>query len=150
MLQALRSRVRVPIRWILFNLPNPSSRTLALGSTQPLIEMSTRDLPGNKGRLARNTDNHTAICEPIVWRKCGSIDVSQSYGPSPPVTGIALPFYIYLCTNIRIYMYFCGVFNNDTVSRLVHTAANKKTISQETCGKKYSWFHFRHYFRICQ
>jgi hypothetical protein len=28
------------------NLPNPSSRTMALGSTQLLTEMSTRDLPG--------------------------------------------------------------------------------------------------------
>jgi hypothetical protein len=35
MLQAGRSRVRVPVRWIFFNLPNPSSRTMALGSTQP-------------------------------------------------------------------------------------------------------------------
>jgi hypothetical protein len=26
--------------------PNPSSRTMALGSTQPLTEMSTRNLPG--------------------------------------------------------------------------------------------------------
>jgi hypothetical protein len=29
-----------------FNLPNPSSRTMALGSTQPLTEMSARNLPG--------------------------------------------------------------------------------------------------------
>jgi hypothetical protein len=29
-----------------FNLPKPSSRTMALGSTQPLTEMSARDLPG--------------------------------------------------------------------------------------------------------
>jgi hypothetical protein len=29
-----------------FNLPNPSSSTTALGSTQPLTEMSTRNLPG--------------------------------------------------------------------------------------------------------
>jgi hypothetical protein len=29
-----------------FNLFNPSSRTMALGSTQPLTEMSTRNLPG--------------------------------------------------------------------------------------------------------
>jgi hypothetical protein len=29
-----------------FNLPNPSSRTMALESTQPLTEMSTRNLPG--------------------------------------------------------------------------------------------------------
>jgi hypothetical protein len=28
-----------------FNLPNPSSRTMTLGSTQPLTEMSTRNLP---------------------------------------------------------------------------------------------------------
>jgi hypothetical protein len=47
MLQAGRSRVRVPMRWIFFyNLQNPSSRTMALGSTQPLTEMSTRNLPG--------------------------------------------------------------------------------------------------------
>jgi hypothetical protein len=28
-----------------FNLPNPSSRTMALGSTQPLTEMSIGNLP---------------------------------------------------------------------------------------------------------
>jgi hypothetical protein len=49
-----------------FNVPNPSSRTMALGSTQPLTEMSTRNLPGGKGRPAHKTDNLTAICEPIV------------------------------------------------------------------------------------
>jgi hypothetical protein len=32
-----------------FNLPNPSSRTKALESTQPLTEMSTRNLAGVKG-----------------------------------------------------------------------------------------------------
>jgi hypothetical protein len=49
-----------------FNWPNPSSRTMALASTQPLTEMSTRNLPGGKGLPARNADNLTAICEPIV------------------------------------------------------------------------------------
>jgi hypothetical protein len=45
------------LRWIFFNLPNPSSRTMALGSTQPLTEMSTRNLPGGgKGRLTRKAD----------------------------------------------------------------------------------------------
>jgi hypothetical protein len=29
-----------------FNLPNPSCHTKALGSTQPLTEMTTRNLPG--------------------------------------------------------------------------------------------------------
>jgi hypothetical protein len=32
------------------NLPNPSSRTMVLGSTQPLTEMSTSYLPGGTGR----------------------------------------------------------------------------------------------------
>jgi hypothetical protein len=49
-----------------FNWPNPSSRTMALGSTQPLTEMSTRNIPGGKGRPARGANNLTAICEPIV------------------------------------------------------------------------------------
>jgi hypothetical protein len=44
-LQAGRKRGRVPMRWTFFNLPNRSSRTMALGTTQPLTEMSTRNLP---------------------------------------------------------------------------------------------------------
>jgi hypothetical protein len=39
---------------------------MTLGSTQPLTEMSTRNLPGGKGRSAGKADNLTAICEPIV------------------------------------------------------------------------------------
>jgi hypothetical protein len=31
-----------------FNSPNPSSRTMVLGSTQPLTEMRTRNLNGGK------------------------------------------------------------------------------------------------------
>jgi hypothetical protein len=44
-----------------------SSRcTMALGSTQPLTEMSTRSLPGGKGQPAHKAENLTVICEPIV------------------------------------------------------------------------------------
>jgi hypothetical protein len=39
---------------------------MALGSTQPLTEMSTRNIPGDKGRPACKADNLTAIYEPIV------------------------------------------------------------------------------------
>jgi hypothetical protein len=49
-----------------FNLPNPSSRTIALGLTQPLTEMSTRNLPGRRGLPTHKADNLTAIFEPVV------------------------------------------------------------------------------------
>jgi hypothetical protein len=39
---------------------------MALGSTQPLTEMSTRNIPKGKGRPARGAENLTAICEAIV------------------------------------------------------------------------------------
>jgi hypothetical protein len=39
---------------------------MALESTQPLIEMSTRKIPGSKGRPARKADNLAAICELII------------------------------------------------------------------------------------
>jgi hypothetical protein len=48
-----------------FNRPNASSHTLALGSTQPLTEMSNRRILGVKGRPAHEAD-FTAISEPIV------------------------------------------------------------------------------------
>jgi hypothetical protein len=49
-----------------FNLPTPSSRTLVLGSTQTVSEMSTRNLPGGKERPAHKAHNFIGICEPIV------------------------------------------------------------------------------------
>jgi hypothetical protein len=41
---------------------------MAMGSTQPLAEMSTRNLSGDKGQPARKADNLTAIYEPIVYK----------------------------------------------------------------------------------
>jgi hypothetical protein len=68
MLQSGRSRFRVPMRSLdFFNLPNPFRRTMDLGSTQSLTEMSTRNLPGCKGWPAHKADL-TAICEPIVYK----------------------------------------------------------------------------------
>jgi hypothetical protein len=39
---------------------------MALGSAQPLTEMSNWNLPGDKGLPARKADNFTVISEPIV------------------------------------------------------------------------------------
>jgi hypothetical protein len=41
----------------IFYLPNSSRRNMALGSTQPLTEMNTRNLPGGKGQPAHEAVN---------------------------------------------------------------------------------------------
>jgi hypothetical protein len=68
MLQAGRSRVGFSMRLLDFfsNWFNPSSRRSRLGSTQPLAEMSTRNLPGGNLRYARKADNLTSICGPTL------------------------------------------------------------------------------------
>jgi hypothetical protein len=61
------TRVWFPTRSLDFlNLPYHSCRTMILRSTQPLTEMSTRNLPRGKERPARKAGNLTAICEPIM------------------------------------------------------------------------------------
>jgi hypothetical protein len=52
---------------------------MALGSTQPLTEMSTRNLPGGKGRPARKADILTAICELITGLLPGQLYLTYQY-----------------------------------------------------------------------
>jgi hypothetical protein len=64
-----------------FSLPNPSNRTMALGSTQPLTKTSTRNLSGDKGRPQRvMADNLSASSVSRLsrtamanWRPAGRI-----------------------------------------------------------------------------
>jgi hypothetical protein len=50
----------------IFNLLNPSSRTISMRSTEPLTEMDIGKLPGGKEWPARKADNFTATCKPTV------------------------------------------------------------------------------------
>jgi hypothetical protein len=75
MLQAGMSRVRIPIRLLdfFFNLLNHSSCIMVLSFTQPLTEMSTRNLPGDKGRPAQEADSLNPICELILKKNVSSL-----------------------------------------------------------------------------
>jgi hypothetical protein len=41
---------------------------MAMGSTQPLTDKRTRNIPGVKERPAHKADTLTAICEPTVYK----------------------------------------------------------------------------------
>jgi hypothetical protein len=61
------------------NWPIPSSRTMALGSTQPLTEMRNQESSwGGKGRPARKADNLTATPWTDYLENVGS---SASHNP---------------------------------------------------------------------
>jgi hypothetical protein len=59
---------------------------MALGLTQPLTEMSTRNIPeGQKTALPPSINR--------LSKRCGGLELSHPYGPSQPVTGILFFFY---------------------------------------------------------
>jgi hypothetical protein len=91
---------------------------MALGSSEPLTEMSTRNLPVDKGLPAHKADNLTAICEPICLK---NVEASTSHNPVG-LHGLlqgqlfhALPYLVLLGVLLRIivieYIFFsCSYF----------------------------------------
>ena len=75
---------------------NPSGRTMALGSNQPLAEMSTRNVSWGKG----------GRCEVLTTLPPSSADCLEIWDPQPPgtlraCTGIALPL-VWHCEKVRV------------------------------------------------
>jgi hypothetical protein len=84
-LQAGRPRVRFPTRSMnSFSWPNPFSRTMDLGVSQPLTEINTKKifLVVKSGRRVRLTTLPPSVSQ--FPRKCGIFDVSQRYGAPRP------------------------------------------------------------------
>jgi len=71
----------------IFHWHNPSGRTMALGLTQPLTEMSTRSISWGKRRPVRRADNLTTFMCRMSW----NLGASTSWNPqdlSRPVMGL--------------------------------------------------------------
>ena len=68
----------------IFRWHNPSGRTMALGSNQPLTEMSTRNISWGAGV-------NVAFHVPIVL-KSGNLNLLEPSGPVPALNKFALPF----------------------------------------------------------
>jgi hypothetical protein len=90
--QAGKSPFRIPDEVDFFNISNPSSRIMALGSTQPLTEMNTRNVPGSKKRPARRADNLATIYEPNVCLHMWEPQPLAILRASAACTGITLLF----------------------------------------------------------
>jgi hypothetical protein len=80
---------------------------MALGSTQPLVKMSTRDVPGGKGgRCVRLTTYHHIV---PISRNLGALnllDPSGSAWPEMDVLHLYLYLYLYLFTIIYFTLTF--------------------------------------------
>ena len=76
----------------IFHWQNPSGRTMALGLTQPLTEMSTRNISCGV-KAAGAYDWQPYHLHVLIVLKSGSLNLLEISGSVQACNGIALPFY---------------------------------------------------------
>jgi hypothetical protein len=70
---------------------------MALGSTQPLMKVSTRDVPvGKGGRCVRLTTYHNIL---PMSRNLGALTLLDPSGPAWPVMGVIYLYLFYIYIN---------------------------------------------------
>jgi hypothetical protein len=74
-----------------FHWHNPPDRTMALESTQPLTEMSTRNISWGQRRPVPRVDNRNTFMYRLSWN-LGASTFWSSQGLCRPVTGLLLYF----------------------------------------------------------
>jgi hypothetical protein len=111
---------------------NPSGRTIALGSTQPLTEMSARNVSWGKGGRCVGL---TTL--PPSWADCHEIWEPQPAGTLRACNGIALPLpytslysfcFIYLLSRVHFQIY-C------TTSLRIHNGSLHSTVQYQSSEK---------------
>jgi hypothetical protein len=88
----------------------PSSSMMALGSTQPLTEMSTRNLPVGKVWPPCEADNLTTICEPNVLKTWGPQHLTTLWAFTACYRGSFTFSFFYFCLShthlIKIHNFY--------------------------------------------
>ena len=83
----------------IFHWHNPSDRTMALGSTQPLTEMSTRNI--SWGVKAAGVYGWQPYHFPVsIVMKCRSLKLLEPSRPVQACNGIALPMFSWMTSQL--------------------------------------------------